>query len=220
MQENENALKPEYHPGKEIKLTSTQAFEIAVGAILTQNTAWSNVEKALIEINRRGLMSPHKMIATRNSRLAMVIRSSGYFAQKAKKLKILARFAIREARGHLLRLKKEPLLALRDQLLSLWGVGPETADSILLYALGKPVFVIDAYTRRIGERLGWRQASQHYERYRNFFETALILNAGLFQEYHALFVELAKRHCTKQNPICATCPLEQRCPYGLKMRSR
>ncbi|MBI4668334.1 MAG: hypothetical protein HY747_03975 [Elusimicrobia bacterium] len=204
---NHKDSKPRYHPGRFPKLTPKQAFEIAVGAILTQNTAWPNVEKALIELHKKNLMSPRRILQASSLRLQAYIRTSGYFKQKAKKLKILARFIERGAGGNILNLKNEPLPQLRDKLLSLWGVGPETADSILLYALDKPVFVVDAYTRRIGERLGWPFKNAGYDDIRLFFEERLPKDIRLYQEFHALFVELAKKNCLKNKPFCQACPL-------------
>ncbi|MBI4064730.1 MAG: hypothetical protein HY401_10595 [Elusimicrobia bacterium] len=210
--------KPQYHPGEKIELTPRQAFEIAVGAILTQNTAWTNVEKALNELNRRNLIDPCKILSTRYSALSTFIRSSGYFTQKAKKLKVLARFVEQEADGNMLNLKKNSTESLRSKFLALWGVGPETADSILLYALTKPVFVVDAYTRRIGGRLGWPFKKKTYDEIRLFFERLLPGEPHLYQEFHALLVELAKRHCLKSDPACFSCPLKSICVYGTRRR--
>lgn len=166
-----------------------------------------------MELHKKNLIDSHKLLTANFSLLTRLIRSSGYFTQKAKKLKIFSRFVQGEAKGNLLNLKTWPLARLRSRLLNLWGVGPETADSILLYALNKPVFVIDAYTRRIGERLGWN-LPKDYEGIREFFESSLPKSALLFNEFHALLVRLAKERCLKNNPLCSTCPLISRCSYA------
>ncbi|MBI2070641.1 MAG: hypothetical protein HYT79_08570 [Elusimicrobia bacterium] len=215
-----NSTAPRYHPGRFPGINPKQAFEIAVGAILTQNTAWSNVEKVLDAMNRRNFVSPQKIRAARGAELAALIRSSGYFTQKTRKLKILARFVGQETGDDLTSLKNKPMDWLRSRLLALWGIGPETADSIMLYALGRPVFVVDAYTRRIGERLGWPFKNKTYEEIRVFFERRLPADARLLQEYHALLVELAKQHCIRTNPLCASCPLMNVCPTGIKRAPR
>ncbi len=207
-------FRPRYNPGQAPRLKPEQAFEIAVGAILTQNTAWTNVEKALIQLHQKDLLSPRRLILISRERLKRAIRPSGYFSQKAKKLKILARFARDEAGCDLLSLKNQPSDSLRRRLLELWGVGPETADSILLYALGKPVFVVDAYTRRIGERLGWPLGNKSYDEIRWFFEQNLTPEPLLYQEFHALFIKLAKENCAKLRPLCQNCPLWRRCAFG------
>ena len=177
-----------------------QAFEIAVGAILTQNTSWVQAEKAVITLKKSGLLFPSGILETAHEILSEMIKPAGYFNQKTKKLKCLSEFWIT--------LKKNT--PSRESLLSLWGVGPETADSILLYVFRIPVFVVDAYTRRIFSRLGLIELSWDYEEIRSFFESRLPSEYPLFQEYHALIVEHAKRHCLKK-PVCAGCPLNKAC---------
>lgn len=202
---------PVYRPGFQGPLSERQRVEICVGAILTQNTNWSNVEKALRVLHHAGLMDFEKVSGTPRPRLAAYVRSSGYFRQKAKKLKIFARYAL--ARGMSLRAwLSGPLPALRAELLALWGVGPETADSILLYAGRRPVFVVDAYTVRIGRRLGWFRRYD-YDRVQRFFAERLPPSPAIFAEFHALLVELAKRHC-KTTPVCEGCPLTRICRHG------
>ncbi len=142
-------------------------FEIAVGAILTQNTAWTNVEKALMRLHENKLLTPQKIIATPHNKLAQIIRSAGYFNQKAERLKILAAFFLTTD------ITKEELQILRTKLLALKGIGPETADSIILYAAEKPIFVIDAYTRRIFSRLGFWGETGSYGEWQEFFHTNL-----------------------------------------------
>lgn len=171
-------------------MTEAAAVEIAVGAILTQNTAWKNVEKALINLKRAGLLSVSKLVTVRQSVLASVIRPSGFFNQKAMKLKAFAAFVTVRSRGRLLGLRAVPTMALRNELLAVHGLGPETADAILLYALGKPVFVIDTYTKR------WLATKKitgtSYEEYRQFFEKRLPRQVALYQQFHALLVAWGK----------------------------
>jgi len=198
---------PEYNPRKE--LTEKQQFEIMVGAILTQNTSWKNVEKAIMNLIGNDALSVEKIKSIKKEKLAALIKSSGYFNQKAVKLKALADFLSKNPIRSLT--KEKDLRLVRNKFLEIKGIGPETADSILLYALGKPVFVIDAYTKRIMGRIGYKESS--YDEWQQLFMKELPSNAALFSEYHALLVELAKQNCRK-TPICETCPLLDRCHYG------
>ncbi len=181
-------------------------FEMMTGAILTQNTAWSNVEKAIV--NFGGRLSPEFILDAPSEKLVEIIRPSGFFNQKSVRLKTLSTwfsgygFDIERVRIC------EPEL-IRRELLSLSGVGRETADSIMLYALHHPYFVIDAYTRRIFSRLGF-SISEDYDEIREMFESSLPHDEKLYGEYHALIVRLAKLHCKKQ-PCCDGCPLRERC---------
>lgn len=202
---------PVYRPGFSGVLSEVQRAEVCVGAILTQNTAWTNVEKALKALHAAGLRAPAHIAAAQPRRLEFLVRSSGYFRQKAKKLKVFARHALSRRRP-LSRWLAGPLPELREELLSLWGVGPETADSILLYAGARPVFVVDSYTMRIGRRVGWFGKSS-YEKVQAFFSRRLPASAEVYAEFHALLVELAKRHC-KTTPACAGCPLMEVCRHG------
>ncbi len=177
---------------------AAQRFEVAVGALLTQNTTWANASRAIESLNEARILSPEGIEETDERSLARMIRSSGYFNQKAGRLKLLARFFLDGGE-----ITREGLLGLR-------GVGPETADSILLYAFGKSIFVVDAYTRRIFERLGLLKGKATYEEIRETFERALPRDAAIYREYHALIVEHAKRFCRKR-PLCGDCPLEDRC---------
>ncbi|MGA2479987.1 MAG: hypothetical protein ABSG63_14645 [Spirochaetia bacterium] len=185
-----------YHPGDYSQPRSTRGrFEIVMGAILTQNTAWTNVEKALARLREAGILLPSDVRSCRPSRLAGLIRASGYFNQKAKKLKgIAALFAAKGA---------SPA---REVLLAQWGIGPETADSILLYAYRQPVFVVDAYTRRILSRIGLLDGRESYARIQGLFHGELPPRHELFNEFHALLVEHAKRHC-RATPLCTGCPV-------------
>lgn len=185
--------------------TEKQRFEVMVGAILTQNTSWKNVEKAIINLNKENLIDPIKIKNINIKKLASVIRPSGYYNQKAKKLKNLADFIIKNRISGLL---KEDANSLRNKLLSINGVGPETADSILLYALDKPIFVIDAYTKRIFSRLCCK--GQSYEELQSMFISNLPHDSRMFNEYHALLVELGKRHCAKKQ-VCEGCPIAVLC---------
>jgi endonuclease-3 related protein len=187
-------------------------FEVMVGAILTQQTNWKNVELAIDNLKKAKKLSPRAILNTPTPTLQKLIRSSGYYRQKAKKLKVFCRFFMEEFNGDIKKMHRSQNVELRTQLLSLWGVGHETADSILLYALNKPVFVIDAYTIRIGERVGLFK-SEGYEHVREYFESNLKRSVPLYKEYHALLVELGKRHC-KTKPVCEGCPIKKLCDFG------
>jgi endonuclease-3 related protein len=184
-------------------------FEVMVGAVLTQNTAWSNVEKAIDNLKSMNGLSLDSLLAMPRERLAALIRPAGYFNVKAQRLLSLCRFL--QQNPVLEALDTEPL---RKQLLSVHGVGPETADDILLYAFNRPVFVIDAYTRRLFSRLGLIKHDYGYETLRAGIEAALQRDSSLFNEYHALIVVHAKAHC-RTNPLCNDCPLVELCDYGM-----
>jgi len=198
-----------YHPGNyRWPRTGRDRFEIILGSILTQNTAWTNVEMTLRKLSAAGFELPEDFLRTSCSRLARSIRSSGYFNQKAKKLKIVAKVF---SRPGALEQRSAPS---REQLLELWGIGRETADSILLYAFARAVFVVDAYTRRIFTRLGAFDGSESYDEIQEAFHRRLPRNTELFNELHALIVEHAKRHC-RSKPDCSDCPLSRSCRYFL-----
>lgn len=203
--------RPVYDPSRR-SLTEVQRFEIAVGAILTQNTSWTNVEKAMVELHRSKNLSPARLRRLPVGRLARLIRSSGYFNQKAKKLKSLIRFLDEGSGGRstMERLRRRPVPSLRADLLGVNGIGPETADSILLYALDRPVFVIDAYTRRIFSRHGWIRGGEPYDEIREWFEGNLPKSVKLWNDYHAQLVEIGKRYCHRRRPECRSCPLYRR----------
>jgi len=187
-------------------------FEIIVGAILTQNTSWRNVERALANLRDAKLLSPPAIRDVSRARLASCLRPSGYFRQKSKALKTFVAFLFSSCGGSLRRLFSTPTETLRRQLLALRGIGPETADSILLYAGKHPVFVVDAYARRILERHGLAQPKTTYEQLREMFESVLPREHQLFNEFHALFVRTGKDHCHKTNPVCRSCPLAAHLP--------
>lgn len=186
-----------------------------VGAVLTQNTAWSNVEKAIANLKRAGALRPQAIAAAPHRRLAAWLKPSGYFNIKARRLRAFCDWLI--ACGGTRRLAQLPTGALREALLDVHGVGPETADDILLYAFGRPVFVIDAYTRRLFQRLGMITGEEGYEELRAWLETTLGQDERLFNEYHALIVAHAKAIC-RPRPKCEQCCLRSFCTSG-KRRS-
>lgn len=181
-------------------------FEITVGAILTQNTAWTSVEKAIANLKREKLLSPSKILACGSERLEAALRPSGYFRLKAERLRCFCRYLVDGYRGSVKRMARRPLAELRPELLGVKGIGPETADDILLYACGKPVFVVDAYTRRILSRHGLVDENIKYEDLRALFETHLKRDVKMFQEYHGLIVFTGKDFC-RRKPRCEECPL-------------
>jgi len=182
-------------------------FEICIGAILTQNTAWTNVEKAIANLKREKLLTPGRILAADSECLENALRPSGYFRQKAVRVRLFARHLVDHYGGSVARMAKRPLEELRPELLALHGIGPETADDILLYACNKPVFVVDAYTRRIFSRHGLVPANIKYEELRAYFEQNLAPDVDYFKEYHGLIVWTGKDFC-KTRPSCAGCPLE------------
>jgi endonuclease-3 related protein len=186
-------------------------FEVVVGAVLTQNAAWSNVEKAIERLRAAGLLSLSALLAADQATLAEAIRPSGYFNIKAARLRNLCEFLA--AQGGLEAFAARRLEEQRHGLLSVNGIGPETADDILLYALERPVFVIDAYTRRLLQRFGLSEGKEGYEELRRGFEQALAADVQLYQQYHALIVVHAKEMCRK-TPRCGSCALAAQCPTG------
>ena len=181
-------------------------FEIILGAILTQNTSWQNVEKAIRNIKNAGLMAAAKIYALPEDCLAQLIRPAGYFNIKTKRIKSLLKWLFDNYEGSLEAVGNLSDHALREQLLGIKGVGRETADSIMLYAFGRAVFVVDAYTARILSRHGLIDEYCDYEQLRELLEGALPADAVLFNEYHALFVRVGKDYC-RPKPRCADCPL-------------
>lgn len=183
------------------------AFEVAVGAILTQNTNWGNVEKAISNLKKEKSLNVKILLEMPQNRLASLIRPAGYFNIKAKRLRNFLTFVSNHYRGSMKMMKSEPVHSLREDLLSVNGIGPETADSILLYALEKPVFVIDAYTKRILQRHGLASEKTTYHELQELFHKNLDPDVALYNEYHALFVMLGKDFC-RPKPNCKGCPLE------------
>jgi len=188
-------------------------YEVVTGAILTQNTAWTNVEKAIVNLKAAGALVPATMRDLSLAELEQLIRPAGFFRQKAARLHHVTTVLVDDYGGRVEDLCAGPLDAARARLLALPGVGPETADSILLYAAHRPSFVVDAYTRRIFTRLGLLDGTERYEAIRTLFMSELPQEAPLFNEYHALVVILAKSHCRKRRPECPTCPLVAICPF-------
>lgn len=189
-------------------------FEVAVGAVLTQNTAWTNVERAIANLKAGDWLNPATMAEADPDALAEPIRPTGYFNVKARRLQALCQFLLDSAGGRIEALAEEETTDLRDRLLAIKGVGQETADSILLYALGHPLFVVDAYTRRIFERLELIEPGLSYTAIQAEFEHSLPREAALFNEYHALVVALGKDYC-KPKPRCGQCPIQELCPYPI-----
>jgi len=181
-------------------------FEVIVGAILTQNTNWGNVEKALENLKSKQFLSPQELRNIPPKKLALLIRPAGYFNVKAKRLKNFISFLFNEYDGHLKEMMQEDCRLLRKKLLAVNGIGPETADSILLYALDKPVFVIDAYTKRILYRHNMIAPDADYDTIQEMFMKFLRLDVRMFNEYHALIVRLGKDFC-KPKPLCDQCVL-------------
>jgi endonuclease-3 related protein len=182
-------------------------FEIMLGAVLTQNTSWRNVSLAIETLRQEGLLSFEALEALPTELLAEKIRPSGYYNQKARRLKGLLA-DIREDSGSLEAFFDQNTHTLREKLLAVKGIGPETADSIILYGAGKPVFVVDAYTYRILLRHDLIAEDADYEEIQDLFLGKLPTETPLFNEYHALLVRLAKEYCKKSNPLCDSCPLQ------------
>lgn len=197
------------HYGPQAWWPADSTFEILLGAVLTQNTAWTNVEKALAGLRQAGLTRPEAIVGASHETLAAAIRPAGYFNVKARRLKALCR-AYLEWGGHPA-MAAMPTGALREALLGVHGIGRETADDILLYAFHRPVFVVDAYTRRIFERLALVEPGLGYEAVRQRFEAALGPDVAVFNEYHALIVQLGKSVC-RPRPLCGRCCLSPICP--------
>jgi len=179
-------------------------FEVMVGAILTQNTAWKNVEKAINNLKEQELLSPEKIYNTPTEEIAKVIKPSGFFNIKAKRLKSFISFFIEAYGGNIENMKRDKNI--RKKLLSVPGIGKETADSILLYALDIPVFVVDAYTKRMLLRHNIIKDGADYDEIQSIFTNTLPKNVRIYNEYHALIVRLGKEYC-KKNPLCDNCPL-------------
>jgi len=187
-------------------------FEMMLGAILTQNTAWTNVERAIRNIREAGAMDLHTIHHMPLEKLAALIRPAGYYNLKAKRIRHFTRWLMTEFGGSINRMFKIETRELRARLLSVHGIGKETADSILLYAGHRPVFVVDAYTRRFLTRHEWADPRLEYDDVAALFDQHLRENnprkrAALFNQYHALIVRLAKEHC-RSKPDCSSCPLK------------
>jgi endonuclease-3 related protein len=187
-------------------------FEVVVGAILTQNTAWRNVELAIVALKEAGVLSTRGLLGVGREELEKLIRPAGFFRQKAERLQLFVAYLRQHYAGDLGALLEGPLDAVRNELLTLKGVGPETADSILLYAGERPSFVVDAYTRRLLTRLGLLEGNEKYAEIRSLFMDHLPHSSELYNEYHALIVEQCKVYC-RVKPLCSDCPLKSVCTY-------
>jgi endonuclease-3 related protein len=187
-------------------------FEVLVGAVLVQNTAWRNVERAIENLRDAGLMEPRKLYALPESELAELIRPAGYYQVKARRLRNLLRLVVEQYDGSIDAMLDAGLSTLREELLSVNGIGPETADAILLYAGGLPTFVVDAYTHRVLARHGWIGYDADYHQIKDHFEASLPQDAALYNEYHALLVRVGKDFCRKTGPKCEACPLAEFLP--------
>jgi endonuclease III related protein len=195
------ALGPQHWwPGK-------TKFEVILGAILTQNTSWKNVELALLNLRAAGVFTPTAVEKVHIRSLQALVRPSGYYRQKARALKAFVQFSRTEYRGSLKRMFATPTIDLRGKLLRVWGIGPETADAILLYAGQHPVFVVDAYTKRMMARHGWIGDKAKYEEVRWMFERQFPGEVERFKEFHGLIVTVGKNWCRKQVAECEKCPL-------------
>ena len=199
---------------------SDPRFEIIVGAILTQNTAWSNVEKALVNMKNNKSVTINSIVDISLDHLKELIQPSGFFNQKATRLKIIANHFHNKYESDLDSFFAGDTQEIREELLSLHGIGPETADSILLYAGNKPVFVVDAYTKRICNRIPLSIPDDSYHKIQQYFESILLKNhephdiVEIYKQFHALLVELAKQYC-KTKPHCAHCPVNNECKAAL-----
>jgi endonuclease III related protein len=190
-------------------------FEVMIGAILTQNTAWANVEKALDNVKKKGLLVPGRLLTVPEKELALLIRPSGYFNQKAKKVKEFLRFFDEKYSLDLEKMKKVKTMPLRAFLLGVKGIGRETADSMLLYAASKRIFVIDAYTRRIFYRLGFLNKEEiEYDEVRELFEKNIPRSLKIYKDFHAQIVMLGKNYCRKRDPLCGECPVAGLCRFN------
>ncbi len=189
-------------------------FEVIIGAILVQSTAWGNVVQAINNLKAAELLTPDRLVKVHQAELEMLIRPSGYYRAKAKKVRAFLDHLQEYHRNRLDSLLEKDLPTLRKELLLIYGIGEETADSILLYAAEKPIFVIDAYTYRLSKRLGWFDGRYHYGRLQKIFMTSLPHDLQLFNEYHALIVRHGARTCRK-TPRCEACVLLHQCPYPL-----
>lgn len=192
-------------------------FEVCVGAILTQNTAWTNVEKAIINLKQAGIMTPATLLEVEADRLAQLIRPAGYFNIKSKRLKDFVSWLFQHHQGSLEQIFTGEWRVLRTELLQVRGIGPETADAILLYAGNQPTFVVDAYTRRLFHRLGLLPEDAGYDQTRALFMHHLPADVQLYNEYHALIVAQCKQFCRKK-PLCTGCPLFDACVFSAVTR--
>jgi endonuclease-3 related protein len=175
--------------------------------VLVQNTAWRNVELAIANLRDADVMSPRKLFALPEAELAELIRPAGYYQVKLRRLRNLLKLIVEQYDGSLDAMFESGVYSLREELLGVSGIGPETADAILLYAGNLPTFVVDTYTHRILARHGWIGYESDYHEIKDHFEASLPADAALYNEYHALLVRLGKDYCRKTSPKCELCPL-------------
>lgn len=218
MVQKSNAITTIYHLllkyyGSQSWWPADDHFEVMLGAILTQNTAWTNVEKAIDNLKQHDLCDSEALVKIDQQQLASLVRPAGYFNQKAERIKSFAMWYRQQ--GGYDSLNEIPQSQLRDLLLSLKGIGDETADDILLYAFHRPSFVIDSYIRRIFSRLDLCTGTEKYTQLQLKIQQQVPLDVDLYQQYHALIVAHAKRHCHKK-PLCQGCPLALQCHYEYK----
>ncbi|HIE34134.1 MAG TPA: endonuclease III domain-containing protein [Candidatus Altiarchaeales archaeon] len=201
--------------GKQNWWPAETEFEVIVGAILTQASNWNNVERAINNLKSSNLMSAESIRKTDIEEISNLIRPVGYYNEKSRKLKIFVNFLYERYEGNLTKLFELDTEKLRRELLSVWGIGQETADSIILYAANKPTFVIDAYTKRIMSKLGFATEDTTYHDLKKFFELRIPNDIRIYKEFHALLVELGKNYC-KVKPRCDICPLNDMCNESTK----
>lgn len=201
------------HYGRLNWWTAQSKLEIMVGAILTQNTSWKNVEIALELLTASNMLSCKKIISSTDEKFADLIRPAGLNNVKTKRIKSLASFVLSACNGNVSELQSWNSSLLRKCLMNINGVGPETSDAILLYALNKPFFVIDNYTRRMMRRIGLYPSNDMYDSWQSMFNTGINMDTQTYKQYHALIVENSKLHCRK-SPSCEGCPLNEICDYA------
>jgi len=189
-------------------------FEVIVGAVLTQNTNWRNVERAIDNLRQADLLEPRPLYEVPVEELEELIQPAGYFRVKARRLRSLLEFIIEQFDGSLDEMFRTELSELRRRLLDVHGIGPETADSILLYAGGLPSFVVDAYTHRVFARHGWIDFDADYHRIQEYAQDELPQDVRMYNEFHALLVRVGKDFCRKSKPKCEECPLREMLPNG------
>lgn len=197
--------------GRQAWWPAESPFEVMLGALLTQNTGWSNVEKALANLKQQRALTPEAILDLSTENVENLLKPSGYFRIKTQRVQSYCRWYL--SVGAYAGLDRLTTSTLRELLLKVHGIGPETADDILLYAFNRPVFVIDSYTRRLLQRLQLIQGEESYEQLRALFERNLPKRVDLYQQYHALIVMQAKQHCWKTKPDCPSCPLMSICVF-------
>jgi endonuclease-3 related protein len=188
-------------------------WEVMIGAVLVQNTSWKNVERAIENLREANLIEPHRLLAVSPEELAELIRPAGYYRLKTKRLRSLLEFVVDEYGGSLDALRSADMHQLREALLGVHGIGPETADSILLYALEQPALVVDTYTHRVFARHGWIDYDADYHRLQEHLTSELPVDVALYNELHALMVNVGHHFC-RRRPKCDKCPLLELLPEG------